>query len=118
MVGERDSVTAPDCWVHRVNWVSVAPPVGPIRAEVQVRYRSQGVAATIVPIGGESGDSSKERLGQRVKVVFDDPQFGVTPGQAAVWYDASGRVLGGGIIEPICSSAALTKTSAEASMAD
>jgi tRNA-specific 2-thiouridylase len=33
-----------------------------------------------------------------VKLVFDEPQFGVTPGQAAVWFDGD-RVLGGGIIE-------------------
>ena len=62
--------------------------------------------------------SPHEMLGQRVKVVFDEPQFGVTPGQAAVWYDTSGRVLGGGIIEPVSSSAASMKVSAEASLAD
>jgi tRNA-uridine 2-sulfurtransferase len=36
--------------------------------------------------------------GDRVKLVFDEPQFGITPGQAAVWYDGD-IVLGGGIIE-------------------
>ena len=91
VVGERDSVTNADCTVHRVNWVSIAPPAGPIAAEVQIRYRSQPIGATIIPIDGPD----------RVKVIFDEPQFGVTPGQAAVWYEKSGRVLGGGIIEPI-----------------
>jgi tRNA-specific 2-thiouridylase len=38
--------------------------------------------------------------GTRVQLVFAEPQFGVTPGQAAVWYDGD-RVLGGGIIEPL-----------------
>ncbi|MEO0808375.1 MAG: aminomethyltransferase beta-barrel domain-containing protein, partial [Cyanobacteria bacterium J06643_4] len=35
------------------------------------------------------------------KIIFDESQFGVTPGQAAVWYESNGRVLGGGIIEPV-----------------
>jgi tRNA-specific 2-thiouridylase len=34
----------------------------------------------------------------RVRLVFDQPQFSITPGQAAVWYDGD-RVLGGGLIE-------------------
>ncbi|MEL6779981.1 MAG: aminomethyltransferase beta-barrel domain-containing protein, partial [Cyanobacteria bacterium J06597_16] len=98
VVGERDSVTAPDCTVHRVNWVSIAPLTGPIQAEVQIRYRSRAVPATIVPIASEEGAIHP---GNRVKIIFDEPQFGVTPGQAAVWYESSGRVLGGGIIEPV-----------------
>jgi tRNA-uridine 2-sulfurtransferase len=34
----------------------------------------------------------------RVKLQFDQPQFGLTPGQAAVWYDGD-RLIAGGIIE-------------------
>lgn len=49
---------------------------------------------------GEIVQSNTDRMG-RVKIIFDEPQFGVTPGQAAVWYEKSGRVLGGGIIEPV-----------------
>jgi tRNA-uridine 2-sulfurtransferase len=33
------------------------------------------------------------------RLLFDEPQFGITPGQAAVWYDDD-VVLGGGIIRP------------------
>jgi tRNA-uridine 2-sulfurtransferase len=39
-----------------------------------------------------------EKFGERVKLVFDEPQFSVTPGQVAVWYDGD-VVLGGGVIE-------------------
>ena len=98
VVGERDSVTAPECTVHRVNWVSIAAPQSPIQAEVQIRYRSRAVAATIVPIDSTDGTA-------RIKIIFDESQFGVTPGQAAVWYDVDGRVLGGGIIEPLAERA-------------
>ena len=98
VVGERDSVTNNDCTVHRVNWVSIAQPSGPIAVEVQIRYRSRAVGATIIPMETTPADGTG-----RVKIIFDEHQFGVTPGQAAVWYEKSGRVLGGGIIEPICS---------------
>jgi tRNA-specific 2-thiouridylase len=78
--------------VQRVNWVSIAAPHEPMKVSVQIRYRSEAVGATLIPLTAEPG------TGDRVKIVFDEPQFGVTPGQAAVWYDGD-RVLGGGLIE-------------------
>lgn len=95
LVGDRQSAHHPDCTVQRVNWVSVAPSSAPMRVEVQIRYRSPAVPATLVPLDAASPDR-----GARVRMIFDDPQFGVTPGQAAVWYQGD-RLLGGGIIEPL-----------------
>lgn len=89
VVGDRNSAQKSECKVQRVNWVSMAKPEAPIRAEVQIRYRSQPVPVTIVPL---------DEQGLRVNLVFDDPQFGITPGQAAVWYQGD-VLLGGGIIE-------------------
>lgn len=96
IVGDRNSVYYPECTVHRVNWVSAVLTEVPLRVTVQIRYRSPAVPATIFPLDSEAGTT----VPGRVQVVFDDPQFGVTPGQAAVWYDGD-RVLGGGIIEPL-----------------
>jgi tRNA-specific 2-thiouridylase len=100
-VGRNQVIVAPrgeahwaDCTVQRVNWVSMAPPAEPVKVSVQIRYRSRPVSATLIPLPVEPGSP----IGNRVKLVFDDPQFGVTPGQAAVWY-ADDLVLGGGIIE-------------------
>jgi tRNA-specific 2-thiouridylase len=95
IVGDRASVHYPDCTVHRVNWVSAAPPTEPLAVTVQIRYRSAAVPATLVPLATDDTVN-----GTRVQLVFAEPQFGVTPGQAAVWYDGD-RVLGGGIIEPL-----------------
>lgn len=87
IVGDRTKATQPECTVNRVNWVSIAQPSAPIHAEAQIRYRSSPVGVTIIPLE----DS-------RVRLVFDEPQFSITPGQAAVWYEGD-KVLGGGIIE-------------------
>ncbi|MEM7595295.1 MAG: tRNA 2-thiouridine(34) synthase MnmA [Cyanobacteria bacterium P01_A01_bin.83] len=87
VVGNRHAGGRLDCTVSRMNWVSIAEPQTPIKAEVKIRYRSTPVAAQIIPLG----DS-------RSKIVFEEPQFGVTPGQAAVLYSGE-LVLGGGIIE-------------------
>jgi tRNA-uridine 2-sulfurtransferase len=88
VVGSREETHSPDCTVDRWNWVSIAPPTAPIKATVQVRYRSPAVPATVIPLADGTA-----------KILFDEPQFGITPGQAAVCYDED-VVLGGGIIRP------------------
>ena len=89
VVGSRAETHGLECTVDRVNWVSISQPTTPIRAEVQIRYRSEAVPVSVIPL-----------VGNKIKLVFDEPQFGITPGQAAVWYDGD-IVLGGGIIDPI-----------------
>ncbi|NES87498.1 MAG: tRNA 2-thiouridine(34) synthase MnmA, partial [Moorea sp. SIO2B7] len=87
VVGNRSSAGRSDCTVGRMNWVSLAEPSTPIQTQAQVRYRSKAVPVNVIPLE----DS-------RIKLVFDEPQFGITPGQAAVLYDGE-VLLGGGIIE-------------------
>jgi len=87
IVGDRAAVHFPECTVQRVNWISIPEPSVPIPVEVQVRYRTAAVPATLFPLANG-----------RTRIVFEEPQFGVTPGQAAVWYEGD-RVLGGGVIE-------------------
>jgi tRNA-specific 2-thiouridylase len=99
IVGDRSSSHQGECTVKQVNWVSIDPPRAPIRAEVQVRYRSAAVPATVIPLEVFEGDGAIESPAQRVWIKFDDPQFSITPGQAAVCYDGD-LLLGGGIIEP------------------
>jgi len=88
IVGDRSSATQPECTAYRVNWVSIPAPTNPIRASVQVRYRSTAVPVNVIPLDD----------GSRIKLIFDEAQFGITAGQAAVLYDGD-ILLGGGIIE-------------------
>jgi tRNA-specific 2-thiouridylase len=87
VVGDRNSGGRLECTASRMNWVSIAQPTTPISAEVQIRYRSRPVPAKIVPLEGD-----------RIKIMFEEHQFGISPGQAAVLYNGE-MVLGGGIIE-------------------
>jgi tRNA-uridine 2-sulfurtransferase len=91
IVGDRESAGQSECTVTRVNWVSINEPAQPIAATVQIRYRSEPVAVSVIPL-----DTAPQH-GTRIKLLFDEPQFGITPGQAAVWYDGD-TLLGGGII--------------------
>ncbi len=93
IVGDRTCATQAECTVARVNWVSIPEPTAPIRATAQVRYRSSAVPVTVIPLEGN-----------RLKLVFDEPQFSITPGQAAVLYDGD-ILLGGGIIERLAVAA-------------
>ncbi len=87
VVTTRDKAGNAECTVGRLNWVSMAEPTTPIQTTVKVRYRSAPAPVTVIPLGEN-----------RVKLSFDEPQFGITPGQAAVFY-AGDILLGGGIIE-------------------
>jgi len=77
----RDRATVSD-----VNWISIAPPREPLRAEVKIRNKHIGAAATITPLAFD-----------RAEIRFDDSQRAVTPGQGAVFYQGD-LVLGGGWI--------------------
>ncbi|MCZ6602049.1 MAG: tRNA 2-thiouridine(34) synthase MnmA [Planctomycetota bacterium] len=73
---------------ERVNWlVDPSEQERPLRAAVQIRYRSRPEPATITPLPGNEA-----------RVVFDSPVRAIAPGQAAVFYDGD-RVLGGGWIQ-------------------
>jgi len=69
-----------------VNWISIAPPEGPVECSVKVRYRDDLHPARVHPLQGN-----------RVRIEFDKPVRAVTPGQSAVFYDGE-TVLGGGIL--------------------
>ena len=72
---------------QQLHWVDRQPIREPLRCTVKTRYRQTDVPCTIEPIDDES-----------IKVIFDEPQIAVTPGQSAVFY-LNEVCLGGGIIE-------------------
>ena len=87
IVGRNDSLLRSTMRVKDVNWISIAAPCEPVRAEIKIRNKHAAAPAMIRPLDETS-----------VEVSFDEPQRAVTPGQGAVFYSGD-LVLGGGWID-------------------
>ena len=94
-VGPRDALRSTGLVADRMNW-HVDPPDGDgdsdaqaraPRVEIKIRHMHAAAPGTLL-----AASNSESRA------IFDTPQLAVTPGQAAVYYDEAGLVLGGGWI--------------------
>jgi tRNA-specific 2-thiouridylase len=86
VVGNKKDLFSSKCKVVEINWIGAAPE-SPLELHTRIRYRSQEVAATVIP-----GDRNT------AVVRFKEPQAAITPGQGAVFYRGD-EILGGGWIE-------------------
>lgn len=86
VVGSEESLLKRGVVADRLVWGGSDRPAGPIRIEAKIRYRSPAGEGTLVPLSN----------GQ-VRISFDVPQRGVTPGQSIVFYQGD-EVIGGGLI--------------------
>jgi tRNA-specific 2-thiouridylase len=86
VVGEAAELESVEFIAKGVNWVAFDEPASPVRAEVKIRYRHDPAPATIHPTDGGGA-----------RIVFDEPQRAVTPGQATIFYRGD-EVVGGGWI--------------------
>ena len=91
VVGPRHALGRDTVHLRAVNWLDPAPPPGEgRRLSVKLRSAMTPVPAWVYP-GGEGDDP-------RATVVCEAPEYGLSPGQAAVFYDDT-RVVGGGWID-------------------
>ncbi|MCH5210648.1 MAG: tRNA 2-thiouridine(34) synthase MnmA [Oscillospiraceae bacterium] len=86
-LGEKGMEFSSELIANDVNFISGEIPNEDIKITAKVRYQSFPAGATLSSLGGG-----------RIKLVFDEPQRAVTPGQAVVLYDGD-IVLGGGTVE-------------------
>lgn len=87
LLGDDAELYASSLLASHVNWISGETPAQPVRCAAKTRYSQTEAPCTAYPLpdGG-------------LRVVFDQPQRAITPGQAVVLYDGD-VVLGGGTIE-------------------
>lgn len=85
VIGTRDDLMEPTLEATRLNWLIDDVP-DQFSCHAQIRSQHQAAAAEVQMLDED-----------RVRVYFAEPQFGVAPGQAVVFYDGD-RVLGGGWI--------------------
>jgi tRNA-uridine 2-sulfurtransferase len=85
-IGENDDLSDSDLIADQANWPSGEPPESGTRVAAKIRYLHAGMSATVHLLEGD-----------RFRIVLDEKQRAITPGQSVVLYDAD-RVIGGGII--------------------
>nr|MBN2277923.1 tRNA 2-thiouridine(34) synthase MnmA [candidate division Zixibacteria bacterium] len=87
VVGGNEELYSSNMDISDINWVALSEPFEPFKASVKIRYQHRAAPAGVTPVGPYSA-----------RVVFDEAQRAITPGQSAVFYDAD-IVLGGGLIQ-------------------
>jgi len=86
ILGEDTEVYFKGLIAGDLNLISVERLESETRVKAKIRYNAKEVPATVYPNGEDT-----------VKVIFDEPQRAVTPGQSVVFYDDD-IVIGGGTI--------------------
>ncbi len=86
IIGDEIELYKREFEVTALSFISFNPITKPTRLLVQIRYNAPPACAVLNPCDGE-----------KMKIIFDEAQRAITPGQSAVFYDKD-IVLGGGII--------------------
>jgi tRNA-specific 2-thiouridylase len=85
VVGTRDQLDRFELCADRLNWLVDDVPRY-FKCQAKIRYQHSPAEAVVEFLGDD-----------RVRVEFTQPQFGVAPGQAVVFYNGA-EVIGGGWI--------------------
>ena len=87
IVGRDEEVFSRGLIAGDLNWIAFDELTAAKQVSAKIRYGSREGSAEVSPLPNG-----------RVRVVFEEPQRAVTPGQSVVFY-AGDLVLGGGVIE-------------------
>lgn len=89
VLGEKGEEFSKELVAEHMNFIAIEKLDRELEVKAKVRYSAREARARLVPEDGG-----------RVRVVFEEAQRAVTPGQAVVFYDENADyVIGGGIIQ-------------------
>ena len=86
VLGKNEELFKRELTATNVNLIAMEKIEGELRCKAKIRYRHAEQPCSV----WQEGD--------KLKVLFDEPQRAITPGQSVVLYDGD-TVLGGGVIE-------------------
>ena len=86
VVARKDALYSTRVEADEFKWIGEMPPTKVMKTKAQIRYRHRPALGQLEVVSSD-----------KVKFIFDEPQWAVTPGQALVCYEGE-RVLGGGWI--------------------
>ena len=85
-MGAREALECRELRVAELNWLTAEPPADGTVVRAQLRYRAPAVPGRV------------QHDGDGLSLELEEPVLAVTPGQSAVFFDGTGRILGGGRI--------------------
>ena len=85
-LGQNEDLFRRELLAKQVNLISMDRLDGDVRVHAKIRYKHVEQPATVSQVDADT-----------IRVVFDEPQRAITPGQAVVLYDGD-AVVGGGVI--------------------
>ena len=88
IVGEEKEIFSSETVANEINLILVDKIEKPIKVTAKIRYSAKEAECMIYPM--ENGE---------IKVIFNNPQRAITPGQSIVFYTDDNIVLGGGKIK-------------------
>lgn len=94
IVGEEELLYQQEIFIEDANLLALDFIERPVKVRVKTRYTAVEASAVVVPTNQDN--NSKQ---SNFKIIFDNPQRALTPGQSAVFYDEEGILIGGGIIK-------------------
>lgn len=89
IVGPKSALFRRELLAEQVHFVAGKAPPEPVPVTAKIRYKAEEAPALLIPMPN-----------QKARVVFDQPQPAITPGQGVVFYQDE-IVLGGGIIASV-----------------
>lgn len=87
VLGDAEAVRRSELTASGVSWMAIGGLEDSIRAKARIRYNHPKADCRVIPVSGK-----------KIKAVFDEPQYAITPGQAFVFYEGE-KILGGGWID-------------------